>query len=1014
MLKKKTLRKLKTVRKEKKNSKSLSFPNLGDVLRGRFELVEKLGEGSFSVNYKAYDNEKNCFKSLKVFGKYTDVFNSLNHIRAEAKLFSSLQHPNLPEFHELHESDFIFLELEYINAQDLYTKMAKSISKKDAVNYAKQLAECMFYLHFKDIEHRDLKPENILINNDKKLFLIDFGTAALQKVEDTNIESEATYEYCPPETQKNEEKAFQRDIFAFGVILYQLYYGKYPFETDDDAKIEYKMPAHLIGSKKNVDKVIKNCLQYFQEDRYKNFQEILDDLKESPEQNGLVFKTITQYIVKKIPFKNISADFKKDLKYLWLSLLCLLILLPFFWSVKRYDSHIEREIEIDAPPYSIFVNAQAVGSPPLRVKLKKGDELSFVGKNGISDFDMSYKNEKSIRVDVKNNKVYLNKKLKGLHYTREEKIPKQIEFLSLRRDISPKKLQRIRNKNLRIGIAPTVTNSLLHHLPKQTKSLSLRNYKNNVNLQALSRLKRLNNLDLSNTEKVNADSLPKLESLKVLNLQNTKTSNLRPLNRLKRLRNLNISSNNIRSVDTLIYNDALESINLNNNEELTDLIPLTNLPNIRQISNNNVLPANQSDLIRDLFEKQNFENLKKQQIIYHRKNKFQLVINFLLTLLIAAIIVQIFRMIFKKGVKNLSELNQDIPKEPEPAKKVKELSQTGMKMLDSAITDKRFYTPEKDNALYYLRELLADHPGDSVLTKKKDETLRLLNEKIKLHLTRKEFEPVYLATNAINNFFPNKKNNKILAKAKKNIEKKSAIKWISVKGGSYMMGDFEQKTALPHQVKLSNFKISETTVTNQQFCDFLNDQGNKVEGGQTWVKVDTQYSRISLENGTYKVKEPYESFPVYEVSWYGAQRFCEWLGGRLPTEAEWEYTARSRGEENLYASGNKIDKKKANYLIDANDTLWHSVFPVKSFPANDLDVYEMSGNILEWCFDWFDKNYYSESEINNPKGPKNGELKVVRGGAWCFNQDQAKTFYRGAAKPSSRNNYTGFRVVIPE
>jgi formylglycine-generating enzyme required for sulfatase activity len=133
----------------------------------------------------------------------------------------------------------------------------------------------------------------------------------------------------------------------------------------------------------------------------------------------------------------------------------------------------------------------------------------------------------------------------------------------------------------------------------------------------------------------------------------------------------------------------------------------------------------------------------------------------------------------------------------------------------------------------------------------------------------------------------------------------------------------------------------------------------------------------------------------------------------LPTEAEWEFAARNRGHKIIYATGNNISKDVANFLVDKNDSLWHSVFPVKSFPANDLGLYEMSGNILEWCFDWYDKNYYNDSPRDNPRGPRISDAKVIRGGAWCFSMEQTVTYYRGATKPVTRNNFIGFRMVLP-
>jgi formylglycine-generating enzyme required for sulfatase activity len=330
------------------------------------------------------------------------------------------------------------------------------------------------------------------------------------------------------------------------------------------------------------------------------------------------------------------------------------------------------------------------------------------------------------------------------------------------------------------------------------------------------------------------------------------------------------------------------------------------------------------------------------------------------------------------------------------------------------MVDKRLYFPEKNNALYFLFDLQSEYRKDPALEEKKVEIFKELNGKIKGHLAEKEFEPIYLAASVINTYFPDKKNTKLLKKATQQLHKNvEPIKWIFVKGGSYQMGDFEKKTILPHTVKLNTFRMSETPVTNYQFCKFLNEMGNMIEFGQTAVKTDSPYSRINYERGVYSVKEPYDAFPVYEVSWYGAQKFCEWVGGRLPTEAEWEYAARSRGLNYLYATGKKLDRKKANFLVYENDSRWHSLSPVKSFKPNKIGLYEMSGNILEWCSDWFDSNYYQNSPEENPTGPARGEMKVVRGGAWCFSKEQAVTFYRSAVKPSTRNNFTGFRVVLP-
>ncbi len=192
-------------------------------------------------------------------------------------------------------------------------------------------------------------------------------------------------------------------------------------------------------------------------------------------------------------------------------------------------------------------------------------------------------------------------------------------------------------------------------------------------------------------------------------------------------------------------------------------------------------------------------------------------------------------------------------------------------------------------------------------------------------------------------------------------------------------------------VFVSAFHIDVKEVTHEQYAVFV--AATKRAAPYHWVDGKPPADLLTA--------------PAFNVTWNDAVDYCKWQGKRLPTEAEWEKAARG-GKEGLdYPLSNKIDAKSARYANTAGP------LPVGKFPPNDYGLYDMIGNVAEWCSDWFDRDYYSKNENKDPQGPPMGQYKVIRGGAWSDAAKILKLNYRNWVRPNQRTPNIGFRCVLP-
>jgi formylglycine-generating enzyme required for sulfatase activity len=244
--------------------------------------------------------------------------------------------------------------------------------------------------------------------------------------------------------------------------------------------------------------------------------------------------------------------------------------------------------------------------------------------------------------------------------------------------------------------------------------------------------------------------------------------------------------------------------------------------------------------------------------------------------------------------------------------------------------------------------------------------------------------------------------------------------FIQVPAGCYQMGDtfgdgyFNEKPA--HEVCLDTFAIGVFSVTRGEFARFVAATGYRTEAEQSdgcYTHTGTSWKKDPSASWRAPGFPQEDNHPAVCVSWHDATAYAEWRSRttgkrfRLPTEAEWEYAARSGGKDELYAGGN-----------DADSVAWHAAnanmrtHAVGGKRPNGLGLHDMSGNVWQWTADWYGEFYYRGSPRHNPQGPASGTYRVYRGGSWFYDVRGARTSFRDFYVPSYRSSHLGFRLAV--
>ncbi|MGO8880474.1 MAG: SUMF1/EgtB/PvdO family nonheme iron enzyme [Desulfomonilaceae bacterium] len=302
--------------------------------------------------------------------------------------------------------------------------------------------------------------------------------------------------------------------------------------------------------------------------------------------------------------------------------------------------------------------------------------------------------------------------------------------------------------------------------------------------------------------------------------------------------------------------------------------------------------------------------------------------------------------------------------------------------------------------------------------------------------------------------------NMMLENPKKLITSKNSIamRLVRIPAGEYMMGSpkqeldwlrltfrrnwreghkqwFQDETPL-HPIRITKpFYMSAYEVTVKEFRDFVDDtkyktDAEKGDGGMIFSNKENRWvpqKNMKWDSVPWKIAD---NQPVVFVSWNDAQAFCKWLSRkekrhyRLPTEAEWEMACRGGAVWVRYSWGNKLPGDRDTNFGDGNPKLPESlttvndgyeyVAPVGSYPPNGFGLYDMDGNVMEWVQDYYDRNYYETSPINDPQGPATGSGRVNKGGNWFASPADCRCAFRGFSGETMSFWNLGFRVVMED
>jgi len=544
----------------------------------------------------------------------------------------------------------------------------------------------------------------------------------------------------------------------------------------------------------------------------------------------------------------------------------------------------------------------------------------------------------------------------------------------------------------------------------------------------------------------NVSILTNLTSLTHINLCNNNISDVSPLSNLLNLKYLNLGGNNINNVSPLSNLVNLTGLHLNGNS-IINVSPLENLVNLTSLSlyyNNikDISPLSKLTSLKNLNLKKNLLNRESYLIWLEKIEENNPGLNMQYSQYAGKASIEV---ISPNGGEVFSDGKVQLIKWYSVGISEVDISYSVDNGLNLALIEKVPSIDGQDNRFSWLTPRDAANSGQLLIriSNSSDSTVS------------DDSDDFFTIKRGIMNE-SKREDNYQKDPSKEDHEGWMGIEFVTIPGGKFKMGDYHDNapSAPVHTVTLTTFKMSKYEVTYGQYAKYLTvamKEGLiRIAGKKMYAADDSSnsqpymiisgpasYCPFEIINGTFIIRpkkgRSMMNDPVTKVSWYGAKAFSEYYGYRLPTEAEWEYAA--RGGQHLpyrrFPWGDTINHSNANYsakgIAFSYDTSPHSssryhpdwydkrspyTSPVGAFPPNGYGLYDMDGNIREWCSDWYNQIYYKNSTATNPTGPTKGMGRVVRGGSWSHQAYSCRVANRKWNGPGVCSYHNGFRPVM--
>jgi eukaryotic-like serine/threonine-protein kinase len=882
------------------------MPELIGKTLGRYHILEQLGEGGMAVVYRAFDTRLETDVAVKVIRTENLAPNVLDRVRKrferEAKALAKLTHPNIVKITDYGEHDGIpYLVMPLLPGGTLKRRVGKPTSWEVAVRDLILIAEALGYAHKHKIIHRDIKPSNILITETGEPMITDFGVAKVFELEETQDLTGTgvgvgTPEYMAPEQGLGQLVDGRADIYALGIMLYEMLTGRKPYRADTPMAVMLKKATepiprpskYLSGLPNNVEKVLLKTLAKNPENRYRNmgevvrdFEKLLKDVREAePKKRKVVREVRKKKERKSIPLKPI----------LW-GMLGLagagLLYGVFNWYSSQGAA--ERQPLPTITPTSITATARVTSTSVTNSTLENipAYEATSTPEYGIGS-NWERPTDGMTMMYIPSGEFEMGSDDGG----KDEK-PVHAVYLDA------------------YWVDQTeVTNTMYAQcwqekvcdIPTSDKYIRSYEYRNHPVVYI--------SWDDASTYCEWADArLPTEAEWEKAARGNT--NGVYPWGSVINKTYANYHGNEGNTQPVGVYSRSQNVYGLDD------------------------MAGNVWEFTADWYSSDYYS-------ISPTKNPTG-------------------------------------PEQDDALKGDRRVARGGS--WGSTAEDLRVYSRHSFNPT---------STGNAV-------GFRCARAGIEIIEANEETSSSSLDVGSTK------------------VRPADGMTMMYVPAGEFEMGseDGDSDEQPVHTVYLDAFWIDEHEVTNFMFAEFLNQEGNQSENGAVWYKAnDSNVQVVYSEDDNWLPENGYENYPIVEVSWFGANAYCESIGARLPTESEWEKAARGGLAGQMYPWGAEEPVCTPGAENGARfSECGTGPINVKSFSANNFGLYDLSGNVWEWVSDWYGISFYVNSPNENPEEITVGAYRSLRGGGWGNSISSLRTADRGRIRPENANNLSGFRCA---